>query len=75
MQFLHSAFHSMPITGMDICLRKQLLATTSDRYINIWNYEEKTLEIYHAFQAGEEVAAVAFHPSGLHIIIAFADKL
>lgn len=46
-QFLHSAFHSMAITGMDICLRKQLIVTTSHRYINIWNYATKTLEISH----------------------------
>ena len=60
---------------MDICLRKQLVVTTSGRYINIWNYHTKRLEISHQCQAGEETAAVAFHPSGFHIIVAFADKI
>jgi cilia- and flagella-associated protein 57 len=56
-------------------LRKQLLATTTERYINIWNYEEKTLEISHVCQPGDDVAAVAFHPSGFHIIVAYPDKV
>ena len=28
---LHTAFHTSAITGMDICLRKQLIVTTSNR--------------------------------------------
>jgi hypothetical protein len=56
---------------MDICLRKQLIVTTSYRHINIWNYQTKNLEISHLCQAGEEAQAVAFHPSGFHIVVAF----
>lgn len=60
---------------MDVCLRKQLIVTTSQKHINIWNYHTKTLEIDHNCQAGEEVSAVAFHPSGFHIVVAYTDKI
>jgi hypothetical protein len=60
---------------MDICLRKQLIVTTSARFINIWNYATKSLEISHRCQPGEEGQAVAFHPSGFHIAVAFQDKI
>jgi len=72
---LHTAFHSQCITGMDICLRKQLIVTTSHLYINIWNYATKSLEISHRCQQTDEPAAVAFHPSGFHIVVAFGDKI
>ncbi len=38
-------FHNGAINGMDICIRKPLIATCGvDKTIKIWNYEEKTLE-------------------------------
>lgn len=68
------SFHQQAITGMDVCVRKQLIATCSrDRTIRIWNYATKTLEI--SYPASEECNAVAFHPSGFHIIVALADKI
>lgn len=37
-------FHSGPIVGMDVCVRKPLIATASkDKTIKIWNYEERTV--------------------------------
>ena len=44
-QHVHEHFHSEPITGMDICLRKQLVVTCSKKYIKIWNYQTKLLEV------------------------------
>lgn len=39
-------FHSQAITGMDVCIRKQLVVTCSkDKTIRIWNYATRTLEI------------------------------
>jgi len=74
-EFVHSQFHSQHITGMDVCLRKQLIVTTSHTQINIWNYATKTLEIPFHCKSGDEASAVAFHPSGFHIVVAFADKI
>jgi WD40 repeat protein len=60
---------------MDICIRKQLIVTCSNSYIKVWNYANKTLEISFPCQAGEETMAVAFHPSGFHIVCAFTDAV
>ena len=38
-RYVHSNFHQQEITGMDICLRKQLIVTCSKRIIHIWNYK------------------------------------
>ena len=44
-EYVHDRFHYGPITGMDICLRKQLIVTCSNNFIKIWNYATKTLEM------------------------------
>ena len=39
-------FHSASVTGLDVCVRKQLIATCSlDQSVRIWNYATKSLEI------------------------------
>lgn len=39
-------FHSSSVTGLDICIRKQLIVTCSkDQSVRIWNYATKSLEI------------------------------
>ena len=67
-------FHSAPITGLDTCVRKPLVATCSrDRSIKVWNYVEHTLEMSRIFHT--EATCIAMHPSGLHILVGFSDKL
>lgn len=67
-------FHSDTVTGMDICVRKTLIATCSaDKTVRIWNYATRSLEIVH--QVSEVALAVALHPSGFHIIIGLEDKI
>lgn len=67
-------FHSKQITGLDVCVRKSLFVTCSiDKSVRIWNYERRTLEICENFS--EEAHSCAFHPSGLHIVVGFADKI
>jgi len=71
---LYMPFHSDKITGLDVCIRKSLVATCSmDKTVRIWNYVDNTLENSKEFE--EEAFAVAFHPSGFHIIVAFAEKI
>ncbi|XP_008291735.1 WD repeat-containing protein 65 [Stegastes partitus] len=73
-EFLSQPFHSDSITGLSICIRKPLVATSSlDRSVHIWNYETKVLELYKEFQ--EEAHSVALHPTGLFILVGFSDKL
>ena len=62
------------ITGMDTCVRKPLVATCGmDRTVRIWNIVEQRLDLWKAFQ--EEPFSLAMHPSGLHLVVGFADKL
>jgi len=66
--------HVGEVTGMDACIRKQLIVTSgSDRTIRIWNYLEKKLVFMKKFH--ERIHSVAFHPSGFHLLVGFADKL
>jgi WD40 repeat protein len=59
---------------MDVCVRKPLLVTCGlDKSVRIWNYQECTLDLMRFF--AEEPYSVAFHPSGLHILVGFIDKL
>ena len=73
-EYLVTPFHTGPITGIDTCIRKPLIATCSkDHTIRVWNYIEHTLEICKSFPV--EAMSIAMHPSGLHILVGFADKL
>ena len=72
--YLQGQFHKGEITGLDVCIRKHLIVTCSrDKTVNIWDYATRTLEIQTTF--AEECLAVAFHPSGLHLVVAMQDKI
>jgi len=67
-------FHTAEITGLDVCVRKSLVATCSlDRTVKVWNYKEIALENDKQFD--EPAYSVAFHPSGFHLVVGFADKI
>lgn len=67
-------FHSNTITGLDVCARKPLVATSSlDCSIRIWNFETCSQELFKEF--AEEVYSIALHPSGLYLLAGFTDKL
>ncbi|CAJ1399359.1 unnamed protein product [Effrenium voratum] len=69
-----TSFHSGPIFGLDVCVRKPLVVTCgTDKTVRIWNFVDKTLELCKVFN--EEAFSVAFHPSGFHLIVGFADKV
>jgi len=76
MQFEHLSlhFHHMQITGLDTCSRKPFIVTCGmDRTVRVWNYNTQTIEVMKFFN--EPPHSVAFHPSGLHILVGFADNL
>lgn len=67
-------FHAGPIVGLDTCVRKPLVATSSlDHTVRIWNIQDHTVEVIKPFTA--EPGAIALHPSGLHILVCFQDKV
>jgi cilia- and flagella-associated protein 57 len=71
---VHDGFHHKEVTGLDVCIRKQLIVTCSlDKSIRIWNYVNRTCEILHP--TSEECYAVAFHPSGFHLVVSTGDKI
>ena len=73
-KLLLTLFHYKGITGLDLCIRKSYLVTCGyDRSVKIWNWYEKKMIINKLFN--EDPLCVAMHPSGLHIVIGFADKL
>ncbi|KAK7099818.1 cilia- and flagella-associated protein 57-like [Littorina saxatilis] len=73
-EVLAQSFHNGQILGLDVCIRKPIVATCSvDRSVRIWNYETCNLELYKVF--AEEAYSIALHPSGLYILVGFSDKL
>ena len=78
-EYLVYPFHSRAISGMDICVKKNLVATCSiDKTVRIWNNPTEksiapTLEICEVFN--DEAYSVAFHPSGFHLIVGFTDRV
>ncbi len=57
-----------------MCVRKPIVATTGlDRSVRVWNYADNTLENCMFFS--EEALSISLHPSGLHAVVGFADKL
>lgn len=72
--YVHAPYHKDYITGLDVCVRKQLVVTCSkDKTVHIWNYDTCQQEITHTFN--DACLSVAFHPSGLHLLVATQDKV
>ncbi|KAJ3149277.1 Cilia- and flagella-associated protein 57 [Geranomyces michiganensis] len=71
---LGQPYHQGPIISTDVCIRKPLIVTCSaDRSIRIWNYLTNTCQLVKIYT--EEPHSVSMHPSGLHMLIGFNDKL
>jgi WD40 repeat protein len=74
-EYLIFPFHSRAIQGMDICIKKNLVATCSiDKTVRIWNnLNPPQLEIVELYN--DEAYSVALHPSGFHLIVGFTDRV
>eukprot|EP00392_Amoebophrya_sp_AT5.2_P006933 g6945.t1 len=71
---LLAPFHVGAVNGMDVCVRKSLVATVgADKTVRIWNYQERNCEQWKSFS--EEPFSVAIHPNGFLLIVGFSDKL
>lgn len=67
-------FHTGPITGLDVCARKPIVATCgTDKTVRIWNYQSRSAELVCTF--ADTPQSIALHPSGLYVLIGFTDKL
>ena len=62
------------ITGVDTCKMQPLAVTCgTDRTIRVWDLEKKYCTVSKEFS--EELHSVSIHPSGLHIVAGFTDKI
>jgi len=75
--FLMYPFHSRQICGLDICIKKNIIATCSlDKTIKIWSYSEQygfNLDINH--EEEHQAYALALHPSGFHLVVGFNSHI
>ena len=62
------------ITAIDTCKMQPLAVTcATDRCVRVWDVEKKFCTVSKQFS--EDVSCVAIHPSGLHVVAGFSDKL
>ena len=76
--YLTIPFHRSPITAICTCMKSNILVTAGiDRRICIWEYStiSYTLQLKVCQTVFDEVRAVALHPSGLYLVVAFFDKI
>lgn len=74
-KYLISAFHFDSVEGLDACINKPYIVSCSkDKSIKLWDLQTKTLAINKFFEEGE-MYSVAYHPSGMHAIVSFFDKI
>ena len=65
---------SCAVRRIDACARQPLAVTCAeDRCIRIWDFEKRYCAVSKQFS--EEVYSCAIHPSGLHVVAGFSDKL
>ena len=75
-EYLIYPFHSRAISGLDVCIKKNLVATCSiDKTVRIWSYTAQSFKLDICETFTEEALSVAFHPSGYHIVVCFTDKI
>lgn len=74
-EYLITSFHSKGISGLDVCVKKQLIATcATDRTVRLWSYNSNnqfTLDTSQSFN--EDTYSLALHPSGFHIVVGFSE--
>lgn len=72
-----SSFHSKGVVDLDVCIKKQLIATcATDRTVRLWSYNQSnTFKHELVKQFNEETYSLALHPSGFHIVIGFAENI
>ncbi len=73
-EILVQNYHYEPITSIDSCTRKPLIVSCSfDRSLVIWNHDTKSVELRQQFD--HDLFSVAFHPSGMYLIVCTTNTL
>ena len=72
--YLISPFHTESVEGLDVCINKPyVISCSKDKSLRVWDYKKRTQVIESLYD--EEMYSVAFHPSGMHAIVSFVDKI
>jgi WD40 repeat protein len=85
-ELLCKGFHSGCVTSLDVAVQRPILVTASreDSTVRLWNYQTGECELAREYYVVEDAAiraqakplsAVAIHPSGYQLAIAFIDKV
>ncbi|RLN75172.1 hypothetical protein BBJ28_00017929 [Nothophytophthora sp. Chile5] len=62
------------IPHVDVCVQRPIVVTCgSDKTVRVWNFELRRYELLH--QCPEEPLAVAVHPSGFQLVVAFKERV
>ena len=85
--YVHKGFHDGPISMMDICIHRPIIATLSrpEKCIRLWNYKKPNCELIKKFDSktdgieesntGDTLITMALHPMGYYLAAGFCDKL
>ena len=76
--YLTIPFLRSTITAICTCMKSNILVTASlDKTICIWAYSapSSSLQLKVCQTVFDEVRAVALHPSGMYLVVAFFDKI
>ena len=66
--------HTDAIVGLDVCVQMPLVVTVSnDHHVRVWDYLNWNCQLAHELDDAPQT--VAFHPSGLLILVGFRDRL
>lgn len=84
---MHNGFHQAPISYMDVCLHRPIIATLSrtQKSIRLWNYKQPGCELnkkfdskvdgIEQFNSTDLLTCLAIHPFGYYLAVGFCDKL
>ncbi|XP_071455060.1 cilia- and flagella-associated protein 57 [Hetaerina americana] len=75
LQHMGENLHHGPVSGLAVCMLKPIFVTCGafDKTVRLWNYETATLELLKYFE--DDLFCIDLHPTGLHVVIGFSDKL
>lgn len=74
LELIFHSFHQSAVRGIDIAVQKPLFVSSGDdQTVRLWNYQSMTIEQMRAYL--EPVYAIALHPNGHQMVVAFASKV
>lgn len=71
---IFNSYHQSAIRGISLAIQKPIFVSAGDDHtIRLWNYQTMSIEQMQYY--AEPVYAIALHPSGHQMVVAFASKV